>query len=157
MELALVLGVIGTALGTIDLLWLLTEVWWTRRLEKRLNVDVSCEQKKVGAQDYLIMTASVDNVGAARVEPETAELGLISDSVEFFDTTESAWEKELILDCSQFLGEVIDPNETLQRGYAVKTRGTGLVDITFEMSSLGTFAHKEGWTWKVVKCICVVQ
>jgi len=155
MELALLLGIIGTVLGVANLAWLFIEVWWTRRLEKCLNLDISCEQKKAGQENYLIMTASVANVGGARVSPETAELTLTSDLVEFFDKTKSTWAKEFILDCSEFLGELIDPKEVLHRGYAVKTKGTGLVDITFQVTSPGTFTHEEAWVWKFVKYGCV--
>lgn len=156
MELALVLGIIGAVLGAFNTLWIFINVWVTRHLVKRLNLDISCEQKKAGKENYLIVTASVDNVGGTRVKPDDAQLTLTSECVEFFNKTESTWGKELIIDCSEFLGQVVDPDEVIHRGYAVKTKGIGVVEIAFEVTSPSTFVHREGWWWRDVKCGCVV-
>lgn len=99
------------------------------------------------------MTLSVANVGGTRVEPEIAELTLTSESVEFFDNSTSG--KVMTIDCHEFLGEVVDPEEIVHRGYAVKTKGTGLIDIIFQVTSPPTFRHREGWVWSYVKCGCV--
>lgn len=42
-----------------------------------------------------------------------------------------------------------------QRGYVVKTKGIGLIEIAFLAHSPGNFMRKEGWTWQIVKCDCV--
>ena len=155
VELSLILGFIGTVTGSLSTIWLLTNVWVTRHLVKRLNLDISCEQKKAGQENFLIMAVSVENVGGTRVEPQVAKLTITSENVQFFDKTESAWSKELIIDCHEFWDEVVDPNEIIHRGYAVKTKGTGVVDIFFLVTSPRTFLHPKPWTWTYAKCGCV--
>ena len=154
MKLELLLGISGTVLGIVNLLWLFIDVWWARRLVKRLNVDINCEHRNDGKENYLIMNPSISNVGRTRLKPDRVELTLISDSVEFFDETKSKWKKKLILDCKEFFGEIIDPDEVLHRGYIVKTKGTGPINITFIVHSPGNFMRKKGWTWQIVKCYC---
>jgi len=155
VELELLLGIIGTILGIVNLLWLFIDIWWGRRLVKCLNVNISCEHKKAGQENYLIMNASISNVGRTRVRPDRVEVTLISEGVEFFDETKPMWKKKLIVDCKEFFGEIIDPDEVLHRGYIVKTKGTGPIHITFIAHSPGNFMRKEGWTWQIVKCYCV--
>ena len=155
MELELLLGIMGTVLGMVNLLWLFIDVWFGRRLVRCLNVDISCEHKKAGQENYLIMNASISNVGRTRVKPNIVEMILISEGVEFFEETKPVWKKKLIVDCREFFGEIIDPDEVLHRGYIVKIKGTGPIHITFMVKIMGTFMRKEGWTWEIVKCDCV--
>ncbi len=152
IELGLLLGILGTVLGLVNVFWLFIDVWWIRRLVKRLNVDINCEHKNAGQKEYLILNASLSNVGKTRVELNLAELTLMSEDVEFFDETKSIWKKKFIFNCKEFIGEIVDPDEVLHRGYLVETKGTGPIHITFKVKSKGNFMRKEGWSWEIVKC-----